>query len=69
MHLDRRCGKDTSRQVVTPRQLVHEMAEQQRDFLLALAQRGHVYGECAQPVVKIFAQFPVGDGLFDVGSA
>ena len=58
--------KDSRRHAVTSRQLVHEVAQQKRYFFLALAQGRHVHGECAQPVVKIFAQLSIGNGLFHI---
>ena len=58
--------KIRGRQAVAPGQLIHEVAQQERDFLFALAQGGHMHGECAQTVVKIFAQFPFGDRLLQM---
>ena len=61
-----RRGKDSCRQAVTPRQPVHEVTQQKWYFLFALPQGGHMHGERAQAVVEVFAQSPLGNGLFNV---
>ncbi len=50
-------------------QLVHEMLQQNLDLISALAEGGHVNGECAQPVIKIFAKFVLRRGTLDIDIA
>src|SRR2546426_9643844 len=53
-------------QTIVPRQLVHEMTEEQRDLVSALPQRRHMNRESAQPVVEVLTQFLFCQRLFNV---
>src|ERR1700730_16231713 len=64
--LERGRRKDASRQAVAPCQLVHEVAQQERNLLLALPQGWHMHRECTQTVVEVLSQFPLGNRLFNV---
>src|SRR5580700_115637 len=44
------------RKAIMPRQLVHQVPQQDGNFVPALAQRRNVHRKCAQPVVKILTQ-------------
>ena len=49
-------------------QMMHEMAEEKWELILALTQRRRLNRESAQPIIKILAQFLFGKGPLDVGA-
>src|SRR6201986_3634587 len=59
-------GNLARRQIVAPRQLVHEMARQKGKLLPALPQRGHSNMVAAELTSQIEEQAPLADGLIDV---